>query len=326
MKKKVSIIIPVYNVQRYLVECLDSVIGQTYHNLEIILIDDGATDESGKICDKYAELDDRIKVIHQSNQGAANAKNVGLDTMTGEYVTFIDSDDFAEPDWVEYMVCALEGTQADVVECNFILEYINKIAPGNNNLFFNKEFTNEEYMAQYLDNWTCSLFWNKLFRRELTEKIRFRKERRCIDDEFYTYKIFAKAKKIIRIDNVLYHYRQRISSVVTSEKNQHQITDDALEVLIERYTWIKKCFPKLTTTYLKHDIDILFYFRNSLLFTNDTVRKYKKIRRYYLKECFMHYPGRVTVQNMIMLMGVKRDYLLRNKEIESSIDREEYFL
>ena len=98
MEGKVSIIVPVYNVESYLNECIDSIINQTYRNLEIILIDDGSTDLSGEICDRYKEIDSRILVIHQKNQGAANAKNNGLDLATGDYISFVDSDDFIEKD------------------------------------------------------------------------------------------------------------------------------------------------------------------------------------------------------------------------------------
>ena len=126
MAEKVSIIVPVYNVQKYLEECLKSLMNQSYNNLEIILVDDGSTDNSGKICDEYAKKDSRIIIIHQKNFGAANAKNKGLDICSGELVTFMDSDDIVELNWIEIMVNTLHKYKADMVECCVDKLYIDK--------------------------------------------------------------------------------------------------------------------------------------------------------------------------------------------------------
>lgn len=325
MKEKVSIIIPIYNVERYLAECLESVIGQTYKNLEIILINDGSKDKSAQICDEYAKRDSRIKVIHQINQGAANAKNRGLDNATGDYVTFIDSDDYADNLWIETMINALKANEADIVECNFVLEYIGRTVPGNADSFCNQTFSAEEYLGQYLDNWTCSLFWNKLFRKKMTEKIRFRYERRCIDDEFYTYKVITGAKKIVRINNQLYHYRQRLSGAVSSKKNELQKTDDALEILIERYEWIVLHFPMLKKYYLKHDINIMFYFAKDFCFKEDTAKKFHYIALYYLKKCIWTKVDMETLKNIICLSFIRKDQLINNKNVPDKKNEKEYF-
>lgn len=324
--KKVSIIVPVYNVEKYISECLNSLIKQTYSNIEIILVNDGSTDKSGEICKKYAGQDKRIKVIEQENQGAANAKNNGLEHVTGDYITFIDSDDYVELHWIKTMVDTLEDKNADVVECNFVKEYVDSYELGNDNTYAYKEFSSETYMEQYLSNWTCSLFWNKLFKVEITENVYFRRERRCIDDEFYTYKILSNAKKIVRIEDILYHYRQRISSAVVSEKNRIQKTDDALEVLIERYEWIKNKFPRLTKIYLRHDIDIMFYFAREFVFCDNTIKKFYKVAKYYSKECFKHYPGKVTMKNMVILLLIKKSELLTCKKDDCYFERKSYFL
>ena len=301
MRKKVSIVIPVYNVERYLRECLDSIASQSYPEFEAILVDDGSTDTSGIICDEYARNDARFKVIHQSNAGSANAKNAGLEQVRGDYVAFVDSDDYVEPNWLECMVNALERNFADLVECDFRKEYVDRSEAANSDNYQAGTFTAEEYLAQYLNNWTCSLFCNKLLKAELTNGVRFRKERRCIDDEFYTYKVVSGADRIVRIHEQLYHYRQRLSSVVSSEKNRLQITDDALEVLIERYEWVSSRFPKLRKVYLRHDVDIMFYFAESCCFTEQTREKFRKISAYYLNQSLYHFPGRITLQNALKL-------------------------
>lgn len=323
--KKVSIIIPVYNVQNYLKQCLDTVTAQRYMNLEIILVNDGSTDSSGKICEEYSQKDERIVVINQENKGAANAKNAGLDSVTGEYITFVDSDDFVEKNWIAKMVYVMENNDVDIVECNFDKIFIDRVERGNSNTYKAKIFSAEDYMNQYLDCWTSSLFWNKLFKAELTKDIRFRIERRCIDDEFFTYKLVSKAKKIYRTEECLYHYRQRTSSAVSSEKNRLQKTEDALEILIERYEWIKKYFPQLTKKYLNHDIEILFYFAQSGSFEGETVKKFKKISRFYFKECFKYNPGKIGYLNAVRLLGISKKSLLDKKE-DVEICKEGYFL
>lgn len=124
-QKLISVVIPVYNVEKYIRESLDSIINQTYKNLQIILIDDGSTDSSGSICDEYAASDDRITVIHQKNAGAGAAKNTGLDLIQGEYFSIIDSDDYIELNMYEKMVCYMENYRVDVVQCLFRNVFVN---------------------------------------------------------------------------------------------------------------------------------------------------------------------------------------------------------
>lgn len=322
--KTVSIILPVYNVEKYLRECVDSLLCQTYSKLEIVLVDDGSTDESGRICDRYVQQDPRVVVIHQANAGAANAKNAGLDWATGDYITFMDSDDYAEFNWIARMVEVTERYGADVVECDFDKVYRNRSEVANQ-YKENSVYTAEEYLAQYLGNWTCSLFWNKLFRRELLSDVRFRRERRCIDDEFFTYKAVTGANRIVRITDVLYHYRQRASSAVASTRNRLQITDDALEILIERYRWISRFFPRLRKVYLRHDVDIMLCFARDFIFTEETVKKFRETASFFLKESILHWCGRVTLIYALRLQRIKlrRDRSAGNESEQT--DTSEYF-
>lgn len=281
---KVSIIVPVYNVDKYISECVDSIINQTYKNIEIILVDDGSTDNSGKTCDNYSQNDKRIKVIHQKNAGAANAKNTGLDNVTGDYIAFIDSDDVVEADWIETMLNLAISNNADISECAFDKYYKNHYESVVDFDSSSGRFTTEEYMKQYLSRWTSSIFCNKLFRKELTENIRFRKERRCIDDEFYTYKVISNAKMIVRTNKVLYHYRQRVTGAVQSKSHQLQITDDAIELRVERYEWIKIRFPFLKKTYINNDINFLIFFSKNSMYNDSTIKKFHETAKYYFKE------------------------------------------
>jgi len=308
---KISIIIPVYNVQKYLPECLDSLLEQTYTDWEALLIDDGSTDESGMICEMYAMRDSRFRVIHKKNGGAASAKNVGLDHVNGEYVGFIDSDDYVERTWLETVMKIITDKNAEIVEFNFDEVFRTESKKGNSYSYNEEEYTAEQYLAQYLSNWTCSLFCNKIVLSSLVKKIRFRKERRCIDDEFFTYKVVSGAHKIVRINDVLYHYRQRASSAVQNKKNQLQKTEDALEVLIERYKWICEKFPKLRGIYLSHDVNIMFYFAG-FTHTKQTVKKFRSISRYYLYQVILHELHGTLLKNIIRLQFIPKKELLQD--------------
>ena len=318
-------IIPVYNVKNYLKSCLSSIIEQTYGEFEIILIDDGSDDRSCNICDDFLLLDSRTKVIHQINKGAACAKNTGLDFAVGDYISFIDSDDTVSDRWLEIMVLALERNEADISECCFDKVYTNQVI--RETIFYQHEefFSAEKYLSFYLSDWSCSLFWNKLFKSELLKGIRFHSERRCIDDEFFTYKVLSRAKKILRINEVLYHYRQRLSGAVYSENHQVQITNDALDVLIERYQWINKVYPYLRGTYFSHDIAIMNYFAHDFNFDEYTVKKFYRIRRYYLLRFWVN-PSKQVFINLIKLLLMSKKILLKAKPQNAVKDKEKYYI
>ncbi len=323
--KTVSIVIPVYNVEKYLPECLDSIINQTYSNLQIIIIDDGSTDSSGEICDKYAAKDNRITVIHQENAGAANAKNTGLDNVKGDYVTFADSDDWVELNWIVNMVNAMEKYDVDVVECSFDSVFVDSVEEGK--IYKNGEIlTTEEYFRQYNDNWASVIFCNKLFKSHLSNGIRFRKERRCIDDEFYTYKVISNSQNIARISNVLYHYRQRKTSAVhQSYKKSLQITNDSLDVLIERYNWIVARFPKMKRVFLYSDIDRLLYYPRMMMYNEELIKKHKQISRKYFRKCLYSFPSIKTIFYSFKTVFLRKKDFNQSKPIGTRKENKKYF-
>lgn len=256
MSDLISVIVPVYNVEKYIEECLESLIKQTYQNLEIILIDDGSTDASGGLCDKYAALDSRIKVIHQKNGGAANAKNNGLKIATGDYLAFADSDDYVERDAYEHMLKLLKNEKADVVQCCyrdlFTDKSVDHIIDGK------QSFTTEEYLGRYTVDWTCGLLWDKLYKRELFNNIFF-EEGHIIDDEYFTYQGVMNAKKIIHDSKIVYNYRQRKSSVTGLQKNKNRMVFDKLDYLVKRRNKIASRFPNLTRTFDNHLFSMLIW-------------------------------------------------------------------
>lgn len=261
--KKISVVIPVYNVEKYLSECLDSVVNQTYKNLQIILVDDGSTDFSGKICDVYAEKDNRITVVHQKNAGAGAAKNTGLELIEGDYFSIIDSDDYIELDMYEKMVNSLEKYNADIVQCLFRNVYVNDSFDRKYKIkgSYPKVLTSKSFLKEYLYDWKYAIFANKVFKSSLLKDIRFPVGRK-IDDEFFTYKLVCNAKKVVNIDNILYNYRMRKTSVM-NENNSDRLIYDRIDCFIERYNYVSDIYPSLKKKYNLKLYDDLLYFKDS---------------------------------------------------------------
>lgn len=281
MEKVISVIVPVYNVEKYLPECLESILGQSYRQLEIILINDGSTDESGVICDKYAKIDSRIKVIHQINGGAANAKNAGLRVATGEFLSFVDSDDYLEPKAYEFMIEKLKTHEADVVQCGFRNIYVDN-AIEYITLLEATSFSTVEFLRRFTKDWTCGLLWDKLFRREIFNNIRF-EEGHKIDDEFFTYQGIMNAKKIIHFSNIVYNYRKRKSSVMLRMESQQKIVLDKLEYLEKRRKRVIAKFPELKQDFDYHYLSMLVILSKDIATTEKSIKQ----TQYMLKKYFV---------------------------------------
>lgn len=278
----ISVIVPIYNVERYLSECIESILNQTYRYLEVILIDDGSTDQSGKICDNYAEQDSRVKVIHQKNGGAANAKNAGLKAATGKYLAFLDGDDFLEKDAYLHMIKALEEYQADVVQCCLRYIYCNR----KTDKIVNKKITifdTKSYLEKYTWDWTCGLMTDKLYKRELFKGIFF-EEGHKIDDEFFTYQGIMRAKKIVYCPKIVYNYRQRKSSVMYTESSQQRIVLDKLDYLNKRRRKIIFMFPELAQTFNEHYLNMLLLLSKEPYSTSQSIKEIKRLLDEYFYE------------------------------------------
>ena len=216
----ISVIIPVYNVRPYLPESLNSVMNQTYRNLEIIIIDDGSTDGSGQLCDYYANIDKRIKVVHQENKGLSNARNVGLSMRSGDAVAFLDSDDVYHPEYVEKMVNAMIRDNVDMVVCKYS---IHEIADKNKYIKWGRKLPGikagiynnyEAIQALYYHKLNFSV-WNKLYRTNLWDKIVF-PDGHVYEDIVVAYKIIELCTAISVINDSLYIYRKHSESISTT--------------------------------------------------------------------------------------------------------------
>lgn len=215
----VSVIIPIYKVEKYLRQCVDSIIDQTYHKLEIILVDDGSPDNCGTICDGYVKKDERIQVIHQKNGGLSAARNAGLDIAKGDYIFFVDSDDWIANDTIQKMLAKYEETNADLVLCDICPFYeadysgVKKQAsPLKAEVLDQKELI-ERLMQEAA--WYYCVAWNKLYPRTLLEGIRF-PVNFIHEDEAVAHRIFEKCQTIAVIAEPMYFYRQTNSGIMAS--------------------------------------------------------------------------------------------------------------
>lgn len=238
---KLSIIVPIYNVEKYLKKCIDSILEQTYKNLEIILIDDGSTDNSGKICDEYENKDCRIKVIHKKNGGLSDARNYGISIATGDYLGFIDSDDVIDRDMYEILYEKITQYNADIAICGF-----KKFFEGENIEYKKSEkyeiYTSKEAIKQLLLDNLTNHAWNKLYNKKLFEDIRYPKGKN-FEDIGTTYKLFLKSKKIINIHSECYGYLLRGNSI-TGKINEKSLFDQ-IELINCRFNEIMKQYMDL---------------------------------------------------------------------------------
>lgn len=245
MKPLISVIVPIYNIENYVKRCIDSIIHQTYTNLEIILVDDGSTDSSGKICDEYAAQDSRIKVIHKLNGGLSDSRNVGIDDANGEMITFVDGDDFLSNTAIDYMYRAKKKTNAQIVCCLYKLVYEGQAFAFNEKYnkikmsVYSQEKAIEKMLRQSEFNVSA---WAKLYNHELFVGVRYPKGK-LYEDLGTTYKLFDKAETIalIRIDG--YGYFVRSGSIQQSKFTKSKMAE--LYFAKEQKKYIDAKFPKL---------------------------------------------------------------------------------
>ena len=231
---EVSIIVPVYQVENYIRQCIDSILVQTFTDFELILVDDGSKDKSGQICDEYAVLDQRVKVIHKENGGLSDARNCGMDQAVGNYFMFVDSDDYIAPTMLEYLYKALMNKEADIAVCNFLHFFeedrkrdfstnIQSEVLSGAEIFYSRK--NERVYGI----WTVA--WNKLYKRETLGNVRFRFGK-YHEDEFWANDIYQMDIKVVTIPECLYYYRQRDNSIMGRKNIKRDF--DILEALQER--------------------------------------------------------------------------------------------
>lgn len=210
----VSILTPVYKVENYLCRCVDSILNQSFTDFELILIDDGSPDQSGKICDQYAERDRRVRVIHQKNGGAAAARNTGLDAALGSWIAFIDSDDWVHPDYLKTLYEAAIQYDADVTACRYTTVRGSVAVDSSPVAPLVSSESREDYWIH--DRTGATVPWGKLYRKELFQGLRY-PVGRTAEDEYVTYKLLFGCKHLVVLDNRLYRYFLNRESVTHSD-------------------------------------------------------------------------------------------------------------
>lgn len=252
----VSVIVPVYNAEQYLEECIQCILAQSYSDYELILVNDGSTDRSGDICDRYAEQDRRIQVIHKENGGSASARNLGLDCAKGKYIAFVDADDLVHRDFLHTLVGVAEKYYADIVQCEYqvirdrdVADITRQMEPGIESIC-----SNIEMMEEFCKKSTyvpTALLWNKLWRAELFKNLRF-PEGRGIDDEYLSYQLLYRGNKTVKVEQKPYYYFMSPNSQMRSAPSIKKL--DSIEALEQQLQFfqdhdLKRCYNMLLYRY-----------------------------------------------------------------------------
>lgn len=285
MKPLISVIVPIYNVEQYLCRCVECLTAQTYKNLEIILVDDGSPDNCPQFCDEYAKKDSRIKVIHKKNGGLSDARNAGMKVATGEYISFIDSDDYVSNDFIETLYNAILSENSDIVECSVVKFYEDEHFDEYKDDLKITSFNTEESLSKLIaENPFKQHVWNKLYKSDLVSGVPYAVGK-LNEDEFWTYQIFGQAKKVTRVNKTMYYYFQRQSSIMGNTYNLRRL--DALEGKANRQKYIEKYFPGLAAQ-AKVDLfeSCIFAYQSVLKYMGGKDKKIAKKVIYSYKDSF----------------------------------------
>lgn len=314
-KPLISVIVPIYKVENYLNCCVNSIINQTYKNLEIILIDDGSPDKCGKICDDFKKEDTRIKVIHKKNNGVGSARNKGLDVCNGEYISFVDSDDYIMPDLIESLYN--EIYDCDYVSCGYT-HFDNKnnqekyFSPKDKIILMGKDALYKHYsIDNTIENINCVYVWGKLFRRKIWDELRFPEEI-LFEDIYVMPYILLKCNKIKFINNAGYYYRKVEGSITNNQSPEHKKKTfiDSFKIWDNHLSLYKKCSLKeLTVAVECLEIDKIL-----TCYTNDSIptglNKFSKSRlRKLIPEVLNEsLPIKQKIRYLIVLLFGKNGY------------------
>ncbi len=278
----ISVIVPVYKVEPYLDRCVESIVNQTYRNLEIILVNDGSPDNCPQMCDAWAERDVRIKVIRKENGGLSDARNAGMAAATGELVSFIDSDDYITPDFIEALYHAMMQTSADVVEC--AVDYVDE----DGNILRQRcaaetsEMDRLEALRRLiLEDGIYQTVWNKLYRREVC--IPFEKGK-LHEDEFFTWQVFERIEKLAVVQKPMYHYLQRSSSIIGTPYNIRRL--DGLQARFDRMQAMQKYDGLAALTRQQFILDCMWHYQSVKrhLIGQERIEALRQVRE-WMKQC-----------------------------------------
>ena len=290
MNELLSIIVPVYNVEMYLKRCVDSILKQDYDNMEIILVDDGSTDSSGVICDQYASNYKNVKVIHKKNGGLSDARNFGLDNCRGQYISFIDSDDWIEYGMYHHMISQMLSDDSDISICRR-----NRVNENNQSrLEACRRYPSKSILTKE-EGLSCLMTYtgydmsvcDKVLKKEIINNIRFPFEKTC-EDSFTTYKFFSNAKRISYINKPYYNYFYRENSITRSSK----VNKAVIEASLEQMVYISNNYPTVKVEReVNYVVSVISVFNEFIKRNLDWPEK-----KLYSKECKLYFKSIISCQ------------------------------
>ena len=287
----VSLIIPVFNVEEYLPQCLDSVRAQTHRDIEVILIDDGSTDSSGEICNNYKDLDERISVLHQENRGIADTRNAGIEASSGDYIVFVDADDYLDKDHIKQLLTLCTDNDADMACSAWVLDDHGRLSRCS---YHKKEpglyKGNQEAMRALLTTrLLSSSVWGKIYKRKLFDEVRFPEGTNYYEDDATMYRLVSHADSVAIGEGETYYYRLRDDCLIHRVFNENNLK--MISVFEERCAFIEARYPELAT-YARSDVlmavnHCVIKMCDEELYDHpcipDLKQYYRKYEKYYLK-------------------------------------------
>lgn len=314
MIEKISIIVPVYNTEKYLKECLDSLINQTYDNIEIILVDDGSTDKSYDICSMYAEKNNRIKIIRQKNSGQSSARNAGIEKCDGDYILLVDSDDWIDLDMCAKLYKAMKKHGADIVCAKGCFEYENKTIKLLNELKESVLSNKRDFCLNFLNRSNIFSFGtvSKLYKRNIFDAIRY-PENMYYEDIYIGMDCLLKAEKIVIGVDSFYHYRQNPNSTIRYFKDR--LYYDALKAAKHNIKTIENLYPDLLDLANSHLLLTQLYTLDLMILTSAQNLKLKHILREDLKNnifVFLRNKYIVFKEKMALIFMLSNDRLYKS--------------
>lgn len=281
----ISVIVPVYKVEPYIHKCVDSILGQTFSDIQVILVDDGSPDTCGDICEEYAKKDERVQVVHKENGGLSDARNAGIPYAKGEYVIFLDSDDYVEKDMLEYLYTNIKKAGADMATCGIYEVYKDRIEAQEEE---------EDFVCSGEEAFRCILrghtirgeIWNKLILKSCMEDLRFPKGR-LYEDIYYTVDLMQRVKTVAVGTKPKYYYLHRGDSI-TGRAYRPQLFD-IIDGYTKNYRVVKKAFPALEKEAQCLWIWSRFIVLDKMLMEDDfrTLEGYKELKRFIRRHLFV---------------------------------------
>lgn len=257
MEALVSIVVPIFKVEQYLCRCVDSLLRQDYQRIEIILVDDGSPDRCGDICDDYARRDSRIRVIHQVNAGLSAARNSGIEIASGDYLMFVDSDDFVESNYCSYALSESLKYNSDIVVFGYNVIYFDRIESQSVDVENEKRFSKEEALVELNGGKILSFAWNKIYKASLFESVRY-PVGRLYEDIGTTYLLFDKANSVYLASGITYNYQKRNDSIL-GKKMTAKDAIDWFDMVRQRHEYIACKYPKIISQIASSDVHSVMY-------------------------------------------------------------------